>query len=397
MKLPAQWHRVPLRQVAHVQTGLSKSENRSGPSVLRPYLRVANVQDGYLDLAAIKEIEVPASRVERFSLRNGDVLLTEGGDFDKLGCGSIWNGEISGCVHQNHVFAVRVIDRAVLLPEFLACEIQSSRAKNYLSCAKQTTNLASINSSQLKELPILVPPLIEQRAIINASAAWDTAIQKHKQLIAAKERRLAHLRDRLLRDPEGASPIKLREVTQELTARNAKSLGREAIMAVTKQFGMRPMREETIAANIERYKILPPRAFAYNPMRLNIGSIAMSSFDQEVLVSPDYVVFACDASRLLPSYLHHLRHSQKWKSHFELAGNGSVRVRIYYGDLGRFTFLLPPIDVQARLVRLLDAAALEIALLKKHADALRTQKRGLMQKLLTGQWRLPAVEEVVSA
>jgi type I restriction enzyme S subunit len=151
-----------------------------------------------LDLTAIKEIEVPASQVERFSLRDGDVLLTEGGDFDKLGRGSIWNGEIPDCVHQNHVFAVRVVDRAVLLPEFLACEIQSSRAKNYfLSCAKQTTNLASINSSQLKELPVLVPPLVEQRAIINASAAWDTAIQKTEQLIAAKERALAGLRQRL--------------------------------------------------------------------------------------------------------------------------------------------------------------------------------------------------------
>jgi type I restriction enzyme S subunit len=251
-----------------------------------------------------------------------------------------------------------------------------------------TGSQENLNAELIREIAFPLPPLEAQKNVAEALGEWDTAIQKSEQLIVAKERRLAHFRDRLLSDPEGASPVKLREVTQELTARNAKSLGREAIMAVTKQFGMRPMREETIAANIERYKIVPPRAFAYNPMRLNIGSIAMSPFDQEVLVSPDYVVFACEASRLLPSYLHHLRHSQKWKSHFELAGNGSVRVRIYYGDLGRFAFLLPPIDIQARLVRLLDAAALEIALLKKHADALRTQKRGLMQKLLTGQWRL---------
>jgi type I restriction enzyme S subunit len=114
-------------------------------------------------------------------------------------------------------------------------------------------------------------------------------------------------------------------------------------------------------------------------------------------VSPDYVVFACDDSKLLPSYLHHQRHSQKWKSHFELAGNGSVRVRIYYDDLGRFTFLLPPIDVQARLGRLLDAVSHEIGLLKQHADALRAQKRGLMQKLLTGQWRLPVQDEATEA
>ncbi len=163
-------------------------------------------------------------------------------------------------------------------------------------------------------------------------------------------------------------------------------------MAVTKQTGMRPMREETIAANIERYKRVPPNAFAYNPMRLNIGSIAMSRFDHKVLVSPDYVVFACDESRLIPAYLDHLRHCKAWRNHFELAGNGSVRVRIYYNDLRSFRFQLPSIEVQTRIVRLLDAASDEIELLKQQVTALQTQKRGLMQKLLTGQWRLPPLK-----
>lgn len=165
-------------------------------------------------------------------------------------------------------------------------------------------------------------------------------------------------------------------------------------MAVTKQSGLRPMREETIAANIERYKRVPPHAFAYNPMRLNIGSIAMSRFDHEVLVSPDYVVFACDQSRLIPAYLDHLRHCKAWRNHFELAGNGSVRVRIYYNDLRSFRFQLPSIEAQTRIVRLLDAASDEINLLKQQVTALQTQKRGLMQKLLTGQWRLGPFPEL---
>lgn len=246
----------------------------------------------------------------------------------------------------------------------------------------------NLNTELLGDVAIPIPPPGEQERIVDALSSWDTAIQKTEQLIAAKERHLAHLRDRLLRSPERALRTKLCEATKELTVRNGASLGRDAIMAVTKQIGMRPMREETIAAGIERYKRVPPRAFAYNPMRLNIGSIAMSPFDNDVLVSPDYVVFECDNSKLLPSYLHHLRHSQQWRRHFELAGSGSVRVRIYYVDLGRFTLMLPPTDVQERLIQVLDAASHEIALLNRNADALRTQKRGLMQKLLTGQWRL---------
>lgn len=250
-------------------------------------------------------------------------------------------------------------------------------------------SMKNISKESVMQLMLPVPQVIEQHTIAHFLDSWDSAIQKTEQLIVAKDCYLGHFRDYLLRQPKRASPAKLSDVTQELTARNGKMLGREAIMAVTKSVGMRPMREETIAGNIERYKLVPPQGFAYNPMRLNIGSIAKSPFDHDVLVSPDYVVFACDESKLLPSYLHHLRHSQKWVSHFELAGNGGVRVRIYYDDLGRFTFALPPIDVQARLVQLLDAASQEIAVLTRYADALRAQKRGLMQKLLTGQWRLP--------
>lgn len=102
---------------------------------------------------------------------------------------------------------------------------------------------------------------------------------------------------------EGAGRrAKLRDATRESIARNASALDRGRIMGVTNDRGMRPMREETIASSIERYKIVRPSAFAYNPMRLNVGSIAMSPFDRDVLVSPDYVVFECDESKLLPSY-----------------------------------------------------------------------------------------------
>ena len=107
MKKSAHWHFVSLEEVAEIQTGLSKSASRQGEFVAMPYLRVANVQDGHFDLTEIKEIAVPKDSVERFKVRPGDVLLTEGGDFDKLGRGSVWRGEIENCVHQNHIFVVR--------------------------------------------------------------------------------------------------------------------------------------------------------------------------------------------------------------------------------------------------------------------------------------------------
>jgi type I restriction enzyme S subunit len=123
-------------------------------------------------------------------------------------------------------------------------------------------------------------------------------------------------------------------------------------------------------------------------MRLNIGSIAISSFADDVLVSPDYVVFECDEVRLLPGYLNHLRRTRLWASHFEAAGSGGMRIRMYYDDLTAFAFPLPPLPEQLRVLAVLDAGVTEIETLERYLAALKTQKRGLMQKLLTGQWRV---------
>src|SRR5258708_35080656 len=102
------WIMVPLSSVAEVRTGISKSSQRKlVDPVQLPYIRVANVQEGHLDLAEVKEIRIERNETDRYRLQESDVLLTEGGDFDKLGRGTVWNNEIPGCLHQNHVFVVR--------------------------------------------------------------------------------------------------------------------------------------------------------------------------------------------------------------------------------------------------------------------------------------------------
>jgi type I restriction enzyme S subunit len=175
--VPEGWAARALSECATVQTGVAKGRPiDNGEAVNVPYLRVANVQDGYLDLAEIKTITIRKSERARYSLQPGDVVLTEGGDFDKLGRGFIWNGEVPGCVHQNHIFAVRS-NRAVLVPEFLAYLTQSAYGKSYfLSVAHKTTNLACINTTKLKALPVLLPGLDEQHKIVAALQGVDQKV-----------------------------------------------------------------------------------------------------------------------------------------------------------------------------------------------------------------------------
>lgn len=185
-----------LRRVAQIQTGVTLSGDGDSLHPMWPYLRVANVQMGRVDLEEIKEIHLSAADAAASKLRVGDVLVTEGGDIDKLGRGTVWDGAIDPIVHQNHVFAVRA-NRDRLVPEYLAWWLDSVTSRRYFYLtAKKTTNLASTNKTVVGRLPINVPQIDEQRAIVEhineQTSRIDSLIAKAEEHIAlAKERRSA--------------------------------------------------------------------------------------------------------------------------------------------------------------------------------------------------------------
>lgn len=162
-EIPAHWGLQRLKQLAEIRGGLTLGKRYSGELLEYPYLRVANVQDGYLKLDEILTVEVPSSESMSNLLAYGDVLMNEGGDIDKLGRGCVWREEIAPCLHQNHVFAVRPhsVDS-----DWLALWTSTLQAKRYFeSRAKRSTNLASISGSNIKELPVPLPPIEERFAI----------------------------------------------------------------------------------------------------------------------------------------------------------------------------------------------------------------------------------------
>ncbi|MGO4202827.1 restriction endonuclease subunit S [Rhodococcus sp. TAF43] len=151
---------VKLEDVASVSSGITKGRKLpSAPLQEVPYLAVANVQDKALDLSAVKTIAVTDAEIDKYRLECNDLLLTEGGDPDKLGRGCLWNSELPEAIHQNHIFRVRP-DTERVNPVFLNWAVGSRRGKAYfLRSAKQTTGIASINMSQLKAFPLPLPAL----------------------------------------------------------------------------------------------------------------------------------------------------------------------------------------------------------------------------------------------
>ena len=179
--------------------------------------------------------------------------------------------------------------------------------------------------------------------------------------------------------------VRLGEVTEESTARNGSRLPPASVMGVRKEDGIVQMEGRLVAADISRYKLVGSNWFAYNPMRLNIGSIARWQGDSVVLVSPDYVVFRCleqsTPAALHPEYLDHFRRSSQWDAFVNEAGDGGVRVRIYYRDISQLRLIVPDVVEQQKIADCLGSLDDLIAAERRKLEALRQHKQGLMQQL----------------
>ncbi len=198
--LPEGWVWARLDALASLKGGITVDKNRkSAHARMIPYLRVANVQRGYLDLAEIKKIDAPETDIKKLRLEHGDVLFTEGGDRDKLGRGWIWEGQLPECIHQNHVFRARLYSHDVS-PKLISWWGNSFGQKYFMREGKQTTNLASVNLTKLSEFPLPVPPVPEQDLIVLEVEQRLSIVEAFDAVLGANLSRAERLRQTILHE-----------------------------------------------------------------------------------------------------------------------------------------------------------------------------------------------------
>lgn len=191
-KVPANWHIAKLKYFCSIRSGitLGKVYPRETKLVEYPYLRVANVQGSYTDLSDVATIMVTEEEAEKYRLHDGELLMTEGGDRDKLGRGTVWHAEIDPCLHQNHVFALRTKDN--LSAEYVSYLSASAVGRDYFDVtANQSVHLASTNSTTIMNFSIPLPTIEEQNEIVlylnKKITAIDEMIEKKQDLISNLE------------------------------------------------------------------------------------------------------------------------------------------------------------------------------------------------------------------
>ena len=189
------WTENCLESLADIVSGITKGRKVKEENLTEvPYMAVSNVKDGHIDWTTVKTIMATRQEISQYRLQSDDVLMTEGGDPDKVGRGAIIKNPPINCIHQNHIFRVR-LDEGSILPTYFAEYLQHQKAKRYfLGCAKQTTGIASINMRQLKSLPVLLPPLELQ----NRFAAFVAEVDKSKLAVKQSLEKLETLKKSLM-------------------------------------------------------------------------------------------------------------------------------------------------------------------------------------------------------
>lgn len=392
-KLPDGWSWRTLSEVVgSPQYGLSHAVSTDGNT---PIIGMKDIVDGYISEKDWARVFVDEIEKEKYKLREGDLLLNRTNSPALVGKLAVWD-RTEVVVFASYLVRYSAIPE-IACPRFTISALSTSRSQQQIErLVTRAISQANINPSAFyNDVEIALAPLQEQKRIVAALDAWNRAIDQTERLVSAKRRRFDAARNRLIEVHQSASkgnnswvPAEFGDIAEELKQRNTAGHGPDRVMGVIKGDGLVPMRAHVMAADLRRYLVVPPRTIAYNPMRLNIGSIAASQYDQDVLVSPDYVVFRARKGKADPDFMRFLVGTKRWRDHLVLVGSGSVRTRIYFDGLSEMVLRVPHIREQERIGQFLTAIERDLNVTIEAVSALRAQKRGLMQKLLSGEWRL---------
>lgn len=382
------WQSVELGSFMEFKNGLNADKDAYGHG-----LKFVNVMDIFRSTELYAEdiigsVQVSSKAASEYSVKHGDILFNRTSETpEDIACASVYLDE------EPITFGGFVIrgrqTKKVLDPEFCRYVFQTHDVRRETVRRCQGAVRANIGQQDLAQVSLRLPPLPEQRKIAAILRTWDEALEKLTALRAAKARQLDGLAARLIHD-EQVERLHLREFLRECSTRNRDEQV-QRVLSVTNSAGF-VLAEEQFAhrvasASLSNYKIVRRGQYAYNPSRINVGSIARLDAWDEGALSPMYVVFQVQGGLDADFFGHWLR-SAEARQRIALAAQGSVRETVNFGDLGSILVPVPTMDRQTAIAKALNAAQAEISLLDDEIKAVTRQKRGLMQKLLTGEWRV---------
>lgn len=329
-----------------------------------------------------------------FILDEGDVLvaMTEQspgllGSSLKIPRGNVY-------LHNQRLGFVEIKRPNVIAKGYLYHLFNAPHVRKEISTKASGTKVKHTSPKRLCSIVTTLPPIHEQEEMASLLDTWDTAIENIDRLVSAKERFYAHQLSQFIRW-ERYPRSDVGAVANEVSKRNRFG-NRERVLSVTNTRGFVLAEDQferrVASADISNYKVVVRGQFAYNPSRINVGSIArLDGWDIGVL-SPMYVVFELNASKVNSDYFWHWLNSHEAEQRIQNSTQGTVRESVSFADLSAIAIPLPALERQTTIANYLNCLRGEIGILNAKLEKQKRQKRGLMQELFTGQWRLKLPE-----
>ncbi len=392
--IPEDWEVKRLGEIFTFKNGVNAGKDSYGEGV-----RFVNTMDvlnnEYITGKILRgRVAINEKTKNEFLVSFGDVLFNRTSETrEEVGCSTVYLDN-EDAVFGGFVIRAHDIDAIILNPRFKQYCFQPSYIRNQISALGNGAIRYNLGQEDLSKVNLLIPTKVEQEAIVSVISLWDTAIEKQTALIEQLTLRKRGLMQQLLTGKkrlkgfEGGSFHRLGNYISECNRRNN---GCNRVLSVTNTRGFILQEEQfdkIVASNdTSNYKVVRRGEFAYNPSRVNVGSLAMLKEYDEGILSPMYIVFKANEN-IDKTYLLQCLQSWWFRGHIPAYTQGSVRDSLSFDGLCSMKFYIPTLQEQKAISAILERADKEIEIQKQKLAAMQEQKKGLMQVLLTGKRRI---------
>ena len=357
---------------------------------LPTYLRITDIDDNGNFIHSAKK-SVDNLSAKEYYLKDGDIVFARtGATVGKTYLYDVRDGQL--------VYAGFLIKFSPnpnkLIPYNLKAHTETKDYTNWVAITSQRSGQPGINAAEYCSLKLAIPPIEEQERICNVLQLWDTAIAKQTALIEMLTLRKRGLMQQLLTGKKrlkGFEKGAFQRLGNYITECNRRNHGCNRVLSVTNTRGFILQEEQfdkiVASNNTSNYKVVRRGEFAYNPSRVNVGSLSMLNEYDEGILSPMYIVFKANEN-IDKNYLLQCLQSYWFRGHIPAYTQGSVRDSLSFDGLCSMKFYIPTLQEQKAISAILDHADKEIEIQKQKLAAMQEQKKGLMQVLLTGKKRI---------
>ena len=388
------WETVLFRDIAEFKNGSNFRYSDMGFQI--KMLGVGDFQTRVVleDDSSLKGVFLPTNPPSDELLKRGDLVFVRSNGSKEL---------VGRCLHIKFEpetliysgFCIRArLKSTITIPSYVSLLIQNGLLRKRLSAEGRGTNISNLNQEMLKTLPILLPPLPEQKAIADLLSTWDEAIEKTERLIEVKETRFRWLLRELISENQNSGSdtkwrnIKLCSILVESRIQDYKNDPKKRISVRLHLKGVEAREYRATESDTTAYFIRRAGQLVYGKQNIFRGALGIVPPDLDGYSSTQDIPAFDISDAVDKNWLLFLFSYSNFYKKLELYSSGSGSKRFHPKELFKIRISIPTLNEQRQISATLGALQQEITLLKQLAEKYKTQKRGLMQKLLTGEWRI---------